>query len=89
MTSPSEAPNSRMAKLQHIVTKLVTATLADAGESKPDTIGRLRRVESRAQKVGADPQTMQIILSGCRLLGDKKTHSATIPYRMPTNRWLR
>lgn len=82
-------PSKHMATLERLVTAKVTAALTDAGETKSRLIVRLRRIEETASQFGADSQTLQVIRSGRRLLGDRHDPRLGAYSRVPTNRWLR
>jgi hypothetical protein len=56
-------------RLERVVTVLVEAQLT-RGAAPPDLIGRLRRMERTVREDRGDPQTIQVIESGRRLLGD-------------------
>lgn len=56
-------------RLERVVTVLVEAQLT-RGAAPPDLIGRLRRMERAVREDQGDPQTIQVIESGRRLLGD-------------------
>lgn len=56
-------------RLERVVTVLVEAQLT-RGAAPPDLIGRLRRMERIVREDRGDPQTIQVIESGRRLLGD-------------------
>lgn len=56
-------------RLERVVTVLVEAQLT-RGAAPPDLIGRLRRMERTVREEQGDPQTIQVIESGRRLLGD-------------------
>jgi hypothetical protein len=56
-------------RLERVVTVLVEAQLM-RGAAPPDLIGRLRRMERTVREDRGDPQTIQVIESGRRLLGD-------------------
>lgn len=73
--------------LKRLVTALVTATLDDASESRARLVARLRRVESAAWTAGCDPQTLQVIISGRRLLDDLTDLTPEASRRTTTRRW--
>lgn len=58
-----------LGRLERVVTVLVEAQLT-CGAPPPDLIGRLRRMERTVREHRGDPQTIQVIESGRRLLGD-------------------
>ncbi|MHB2211467.1 hypothetical protein [Methylobacterium sp. CM6257] len=59
-----------MGRLERIVTVLVEAQLTAGAAAPPDLIGRLRRLERSVREDRGDPQAIQVIESGRRLLGD-------------------
>lgn len=61
--------NRSLGRLERVVTVLVEAQLT-RGAAPPDLIGRLRRMERTVRDEKGDPQTLQVIESGRRLLGD-------------------
>lgn len=61
--------NRSFSRLERVVTVLVEAQLAHR-VTPPDLIGRLRRMERTVREKRGDPQTLQVIESGRRLLGD-------------------
>lgn len=61
--------NRSFSRLERGVTVLVEAQLT-RGAAPPDLIGRLRRMERGVREDGGDPQTLQVIESARRLLGD-------------------
>lgn len=60
----------RLANLQRLVTAMVKTRLRRVSESRVDAVARLQRLEQAAWTAGADRQTLQVITSGRRLLGD-------------------
>ncbi|GAB6842953.1 hypothetical protein HNR00_003123 [Methylorubrum rhodinum] len=57
-------------RLERVVTVLVEAQLTRGAPPPPDLIDRLRRMERSVREDRGDPQTIQVIESGRRLLGD-------------------
>lgn len=73
------SPEGRtLARLERVVTVLVEAKLID-GASPPDLIKRLHRLEESVRKTHRDRQTLQVIESGLRLLGDANGTALTMP----------
>ncbi|MBN4098372.1 MULTISPECIES: hypothetical protein [Methylobacterium] len=70
MTATHQRDHDGSSTLQHLVTVLVTAQLGRATEDRVDIITRLQHLEQAAWTTGADRQTLQVITSGRRLLGD-------------------
>lgn len=71
-----------LVRLERVVTVLVEAKLTD-GASPPDLIGRLHRLEESVRKTQYDRQTLQVIESGRRLLGDASGTATTTPASSP------
>lgn len=59
-------------------------TLADNVDNSDAAVGlmveRLRRMEDEVRLNGADPQTLQRIISGRRLLGDRIDLGSVLPF---------
>jgi len=73
------SPKGRtLARLERVVTVLVEAELID-GASPPDLIERLHRLEETVRETHRDRQTLQVIESGLRLLGDATGTASTRP----------
>jgi len=70
VTATHQLDHAGLSTLQRLVTVLVTTHLARATEGRADTITRLQHLEQAAWTMGADRQTLQVITSGRRLLGD-------------------
>lgn len=60
-------------RLERVATVLVEAGLRDRAAVPPNLVERLRRMERHA---GGDRQTLQVIASGRRLLGDENASAA-------------
>ena len=58
-----------LGRVERVVTVLVKAGLEDHA-TPPDLIERLRRLERGLLASGGDPQALQVLASGRRLLGD-------------------
>lgn len=55
---------------ERLITALVVATLEDASEPATHLVERLRTLEISARRARAEPQMLQVVASGRRLLGD-------------------
>lgn len=75
---PHSGTGRSFARLERVVTVLVEAKLTD-GASRPDLIERLCRLEETVRKTQCDRQTLQVIESGRRLLGDANGTSSAQP----------
>lgn len=64
-------------RLERVVTVLVEAQLTRGAPPPPDLIGRLQRMERSVREDRGDPQTIQVIESGRRLLGDASELTST------------
>lgn len=72
MQEPVEWSEKRLVAVEQRVTALVASTLADAVVIPPALIAYLRRLELAVRANGTERQTVQIISSGRRLLGDRE-----------------
>jgi hypothetical protein len=74
MTGPSDGDGEgfELHMLREVVTDAVSEALME-GRAEGDLRGRLRCYERMAVEVGFGPQTLQVIRSGRRLLGDTKS----------------
>lgn len=58
--------------IRAIITDAVRSRFDGAGERDQAIRARLRRYERTGVAIGLEPQTMQVIRSGRRLIGDRK-----------------
>jgi hypothetical protein len=70
VTTIPQLDQNELSILQRLVTDLVTKQLGHATAGHVDMIARLQHLEQAAWTTGADRQTLQVITSGRRLLGD-------------------
>jgi len=72
MQKPVEWTEKRLVAVEQRVTAMVASTLANAAGIPPTLIAYLRRLELAVRAHGTERQTIQIISSGRRLLGDRE-----------------
>lgn len=67
---PSSFRGRTFGRLERVVTTLVEAELQEAAPGPPNLVARLRCLERSVLASERDRQTLQVIASGRRLLGD-------------------
>ncbi len=67
---PSSFRSRTFGRLERVVTALVEAELQEAAPGPPNLVQRLRCLERSVLASERDRQTLQVIASGRRLLGD-------------------
>ena len=70
-------------ELERIVTSKVDAALNDGNGQREPLISSLRDLEAVVRAEGGFEQTIQVIASGRRLLGDRSQHRSTDAPFMP------
>ena len=76
----SKAPSALpLGRPERVTTLLVQAHLADRTAAPPNLIARLRDMEQVVREARGDRQTLQVIASGRRLLGDAEDFSTLEP----------
>jgi hypothetical protein len=68
--SPSSPRVRTLGRLERAVTALVEAPLHDGSDGPPNLVQRLRLLGRSVLDADCDPQDLQVIASGRRLLGD-------------------
>ncbi|MBU69634.1 MAG: hypothetical protein CL858_30115 [Cupriavidus sp.] len=72
MQEPVEWSEKRLVAVEQRVTAIVASTLANAAGIPPALIAYLRTLELAVRAHGTERQTIQVISSGRRLLGDRE-----------------
>jgi hypothetical protein len=72
MQKPAEWTEQRLVAVEQRVTAIVASTLANSAGVPPALIAYLRGLELAVRAHGTERQTIQVISSGRRLLGDRE-----------------
>lgn len=70
MPDQQSLSESDLSLIRSIVTEAVSSYFAGVGEAEQTIRARLRRFERIGLPIGLEPQTVQVIRSGRRLIGD-------------------